>query len=96
MFIRVSRMAIKAGTMETVMQASQQLIPMTAGLAGLRQYYTVRASDTELLTIGVWESEDNEKAATGQIHGPLMQIFGPYIEDRPQNWGGEATDLAGR
>jgi hypothetical protein len=96
MFIRVSRMAIKPGTMDAVMQASEQFVPMTTGLAGLRQYYTVRASDTELLTIGVWDSEENEKAAIGQIHGPLMTIFGPYIEDRPQNWGGEATDLAGR
>ncbi len=96
MFIRVSHMRVREGSMDTVMQLAQQLIPVTKGMAGLHDYYTVKASDVELLTIGVWESQAAEQAASGQIHGQLMGSFGPHLEGRPQNWGGEATSVAGK
>jgi quinol monooxygenase YgiN len=96
MFIRVSHMRVREGSMETVLQMSQKLIPITKGMAGLHDYYTVKASETELLTIGVWESQAAEQAAAGQIHGELMTSFGPYLEGRPQNWGGDATSVAGK
>lgn len=96
MFIRVSHMRVRDGAMDSVMQLAQQLIPMTKGMAGLRDYYTVQAGPNELLTIGVWDSEAHEKAAAGQIHGFLAQGFGPYLEGRPQNWGGAATSVAGK
>jgi quinol monooxygenase YgiN len=96
MFIRVSHMLVREGSMDTVMQLAQQLIPLTKGMTGLQDYYTVQASATELLTIGVWESQAAEQAAETQIRGQLMQSFGPYLEGRPQNWGGEATSVAGK
>jgi quinol monooxygenase YgiN len=96
MFIRVSHMRVREGSMESVMQLAQQLIPVTKGMAGLHDYYTVKASDTELLTIGVWESQEAEQAADNQIRSQLMSSFGPYLEGRPQNWGGEATSVAGK
>jgi quinol monooxygenase YgiN len=96
MFIRVSHMRVRDGAMETVMQLAQQLVPMTKDLAGLKDYYTVRAGNNELLTIGVWDSQEHEQAAAGKIHGFLAQSFGPYLDGRPQNWGGEATSVAGR
>ncbi len=94
MFIRVSHMRVRDGALDAVMQLAQQLVPMTQGMAGLQDYYTVRAGENELLTIGVWDSQAHEAAAAGQIHGFLAQSFGPYLEGRPQNWGGDATSVA--
>lgn len=96
MFIRVSHMRVREGAMDDVMRVAQQLVPMTQGMAGLHDYYTVRASETELLTVGVWASPETEQAAAGQLHGWLAQSFGPYLDGRPQNWAGEATSVAGK
>jgi heme-degrading monooxygenase HmoA len=95
MFIRVSHMRVRDGAMDTVMQLAQQIVPIAKGMAGLRDYYTVRAGENELLTIGVWDSQAHEQGAAGQIHGFLAQNFGPYLEGSPQNWGGEATSVIG-
>jgi quinol monooxygenase YgiN len=96
MFIRVSHMRVREGAMATIMQLAQQLIPMTKDMVGLQDYYTVQASPTELLTIGVWESQAAEAAADAQLRGFLMQNFGPHLEGRPENWGGEAASVVGR
>ena len=96
MFIRVSHMRVREGTMDDVMRLAQQLVPMTTGMSGLHEYYTVRASDTELLTVGVWDSPETEQTAAAQLHGWLASNFGPYLDGRPQNWAGDASSVRGR
>jgi quinol monooxygenase YgiN len=95
MFIRVSHMTVRDGAMAEILQQAQDLVPLTQGMPGLRQYYTVQASPAELLTIGVWDSAAHEEAAAGQLHGWLAQQFGPYLAGRPQTWAGATQSVAG-
>lgn len=94
MFIRGSQMQLLPGTIDAVMGVAQELAKTTGGLAGLVDYYLVRISDTEVVTIGIWESAAAEQAADAQLRSSLMQTLGQFLAGRPQTWAGEARSFA--
>lgn len=91
MFIRTSQMQIQPGSIANVMGLAEQLATQVAGLAGLQDYYLVQISETEVATIGIWETAEAEQAASNQIRGALMQQMGAFVAGRPQSWAGAAV-----
>lgn len=96
MFIRVSQMPVQPGKLDEVLALAESIRPATQGMAGLVEYYLVRAGDAELLAIGVWESAAAEQAAGEQLRGALLDRLSRYLAGRPQGWAGEARSIVAR
>jgi hypothetical protein len=74
---------------DEVGRIERELPDLAAKMAGYRGFYWARTTDTEMLTVSIWDSQAEADTALEQIRPWLIATLGPLMAGAPERRVGE-------